>query len=281
METQTNEVVAIVPRSLSEAQSMSVEICKAALLPEHLRGKPADALAIIMTGAELGLPPMQALRGFDNIKGKVAPKAELLGALVMRRADVCVYLQCTETSATKAVYETHRKGNPKPTTMSFTMEQATRAGVANGDNWRKYPEAMLRARALSAICRAVYPDVILGLGSVEELEGETVDAQPATRTESVKAAVMASGKARRLAIQDEAPEPRASPPTDAEVVKTPGDVVAELVAAAGVPASRSRAFVLGATGKKNRADMTDADVETVREALSVFDSQVVNEGGAT
>jgi len=54
--------------------------------------------------------------------------------------------------------------------MSFTIEQAQRAGVTGKDNWKKYPEAMLRARCISALARAVYPDVVLGIYETDELE---------------------------------------------------------------------------------------------------------------
>jgi hypothetical protein len=91
--------------------------------------------------------------------------------------------------------------------MSFTTADAQRAGL-NGDNWRKYPAAMLRARCLSAICRAVFPDLCLGLYDPDELAPEPApapstpaaerDVTPsAPKVEAVKAKL-----AERLAVVD-------------------------------------------------------------------------------
>lgn len=264
----TNEVTAIVPRTLNDASEMATRVCKAAILPGHLRNKPEDALAIILTGAELGIPPMQALRGFDDIQGKVTPKAELLGALVMRRSDVCLYLQCVLTTDKVATYETHRKGHPKPTSLSFTIEQAARGGATSKDNWKKHPEAMLRARALSAICRAVYPDVILGLHSTEEMGDELVESNaqaPASRTEGLKAKLKS-----KLEIVDEpvvSPEAKPSPPTEAIASKSPYELIEAACMAEGIAQAAVPEFAKVNTGKKTRASLTLADVDVVVAAL--------------
>lgn len=147
---------------LSEVRAFSKEIAISQLLPPALKNKPADVLAIVLTGKELGLEPMQAIRGIHIINGKTSLSADLMGALV-KRSTACEFLQLRESSAKIATYATKRKGDPGETVMSFTIEQAKAAGVMGNPTWQKYPDAMLRARALAAICRAVYPDLCLGL----------------------------------------------------------------------------------------------------------------------
>jgi hypothetical protein len=130
-----------------------------------------------MQGRELGLQPMQSLRGINVIKGKPTVAADLMGALVQSHpSGVCEYLLLTESSATRASYETRRKGAPRPVTMSYTMEQARTAGNAGKDNYKLHAEAMLRARALSAICRAVYQDIVYGLYVTGEIPAENDEA---------------------------------------------------------------------------------------------------------
>lgn len=162
-------ITIIAPRNLPEARELAKELSTARMLPEALQQKPADVLAIVMAGAELGLAPMQSVRALVLIKGKPTLSADAMGALVKSRRDVCSWLRLVESTDKVATYETQRTGDPSPTRLSFTIEQATRAGL-NGDNWRKFPEAMLRARALSALCRAVYPDLLLGVYDPDELE---------------------------------------------------------------------------------------------------------------
>jgi hypothetical protein len=73
------------------------------------------------------------------------------------------------SDAQVATYQTKRRGEPEPTTMSFSWEDAQRAGVTGKDNWRKYPAAMLRARCITALARAVYPDLAMGIYDPDEL----------------------------------------------------------------------------------------------------------------
>ena len=139
-----------------------------ALAPDALRNRPQDALIVLMAGRELGFAPMQSLRLLTVIKGKVTLTADGTVALV-RRSGECVQWRLVESSATRATYTTTRKGDTEPTTMTWTIEQAQRAGLAGGQGWRSYPEAMLRARCASALARAVYPDLVAGIYDPEEL----------------------------------------------------------------------------------------------------------------
>lgn len=205
----------ITPKSLAEAKDLAQTLAGARTIPEALQKSPADVLAIVMAGAELGLAPMQSVRALVLIKGKPTLSADAMGALVKSRRDVCTYLRVVHSDGQRATFETLRVGDPSPTTMGFTLEEAKQAGLTGGDNWRKFPAAMLRARALSAICRAVYPDLLLGVYDPDELAPQQaekdvtpaapVNAQPAV--EAAKAAV----KAKRLNIVDTAPAPQVAP----------------------------------------------------------------------
>lgn len=188
-------ITVITPKSLDEARSLASLVSKSSLLPADLRGKEPEILMTIMTGAELGLAPMQSIRAIDVIKGKPTLKAEAMVALVRRRRDVCEYLVLKESTAKRCTYETKRVGDPQPTTMSFTTEDAAAAQLLGNDNYKKFPAAMLRARCGSAICKAVYSDLILGLYDPDELAPE-----------------------RSI-------EPRETPPSPLSLVKPQGDVI--------------------------------------------------------
>jgi hypothetical protein len=111
-----------------------------------------------------------------------------------------VFFKLAKSDDRIATYVTERKGEGQ-TEMSFTMEQAKNAGLG-GDNWRKYPAAMLRARASLALARAVYPDLMLGVYDPDEVPAEpparlhvappapkTVNEQPAPKVEAKPAKV--------------------------------------------------------------------------------------------
>lgn len=186
------EIVVITPRTFDEAKSMSSTLAKASLLPQALRGKEADVLMTVMAGAELGLGPILSIRSIHVIEGKPTLSADLIAALCLRRADVCEYLTPVESNSTKATYSAKRKGAPAPVTMSFTIDEAKQAGLAGKGNWLKYPAAMLRARCISAICRAVFPDLVGGLYDSDsaEIEAPSPRASPPSHVVDVVATAL-------------------------------------------------------------------------------------------
>lgn len=204
----SNELTVISPNSINEAQSLAKTLSLASILPDALRRNEADILATILAGSELGLPPMTALRGIQIIQGKPTLAADTMGALVKRRKEVCQWLSLVESTPKSCTYKTQRIGDPEPTSMTWTFDQAVTAGLTGGMGWKKYPDAMLRARCLAAICRAVYPDVCMGLYDPDELGApsepprETIEvvAKP-SKTEQVREQL----KAKQEAAKEVAP----------------------------------------------------------------------------
>lgn len=167
--TQPAESRAFEPTGIAEAFHLAGILVKSRLLPDSVT-TPEAAFAIIATGRELGLTAMQSLRSIHVVKGRTILSADLVAALVKSRPDVCKYFQLVESTAERAVYRTHRVGDPEPTTMAFTMEDAKRAQVTGNPTWTKYPQAMLRARCITALARAVYPDLAMGIYDPDEFD---------------------------------------------------------------------------------------------------------------
>jgi hypothetical protein len=157
------------PGSFAEAMQIARALVESRLMSGSIKS-PEAAFVIIATGRELGLSMMQSLRGIHIIEGKPTLSADAMAGLCKSRRDVCTDFRMVESSDRVATYETHRAGEPSPTRMSFSWEDAQRAGATNKDNWRKYPAAMLRARCITALARAVYPDLLMGIYDPEEME---------------------------------------------------------------------------------------------------------------
>ncbi len=206
------------PRTMGEAWKLSETFHESGLLPRGV-SSPAAAFTIIATGAELGLSPMASLRSIHIIEGKPVLSAALIAGIVQRRPDLCEGFALVESSETIATYETTRRGQT-PVRMSFTIEQAQRAGLTGKDIWRKYPHAMLRARASAELARAVYPDVVGGLYDPDEIPGaevRTVEPRPVVQSPPQQA------QRRTLAAAPPASsaETLPAPPESAEVVCSP------------------------------------------------------------
>lgn len=168
-----NKITAIqslVPTTFEQVDALAKRLAESSLLPKALKDKPADVAIVILTGLEFGLGVMAAIRGINIIEGKAVLSADLTSALVQRHRDVCEYLSLVKSTDTEATYETQRHGHKHPISLSYTIAQASKAGLTKKDNWVKNPSDMLRARCVSKLCRAVYPDLVQGVYNEDEAE---------------------------------------------------------------------------------------------------------------
>lgn len=193
----------------TEIARMAASLVQTSFVPASMRGKPGEATAAILTGLEVGLKPMSALRSIDVIQGTPALRAVSLRALV-QGAGHEVWVD--ESTKTRAVVKGRRKGSDVVQESEWTTDRARDLGLLGKDNWKKQPGAMLVARATSELCRLVAADVILGLPySAEELE----DA-PSPDTEPAKPKTKRTAK--RQPVEATAPEP--SEPDEPQEVLT-------------------------------------------------------------
>lgn len=185
------------------------EIADTVFVPDGLRGSVPAVAAAILTGRELGLPPLTSLANIHVIKGKPALSAVLMRALVQAQGHQWQDIEVTDT---RAVVRARRRGEAEWTEASFTAAQAQKAGINLGG----YPADKLYARATSRLCRRKFADVVAGMPySAEELEDGATD-EPVT----VKPA--ADGKA----IEPAKPttlrrKPRPAPPPAAPTPSPP------------------------------------------------------------
>lgn len=154
-------------------------IAKSDVLPKGLQGKPANVYLALMAARDIaGLSEFTATQKLYVIDGKFAMYAELQRALVMAH-EKCEYMILLSNDGQEATWETKRAGYPKPVQWNYTLEDAKQAGLLSKDNWRKHTKDMLNARASAALCRLVYPDILMGLSySVEELRDGVVPMDP-------------------------------------------------------------------------------------------------------
>jgi hypothetical protein len=142
-------------------------VANTALVPEPLRGKPDEVAAVILTGKEVGLDPMAALRSVAMIKGTPTFKAEALRGLVISKGHE---LWLEDSTTTRAIAAGRRHGSERIGRVTWTMDDAKRAGIGGQQNYQRYPREMLVARATAALARQMFADVVMGLVAAEELD---------------------------------------------------------------------------------------------------------------
>lgn len=143
----------------------------------------AEAIfTIILRGRALGIDAVTSLSNFHMIEGRPAMHAALIVGLVLRSGKA-EYFDLAHTDETKATWVTKRKGSSREVTLTFSTADAQEAGLlemvdgklrgvsksGKPSNWSKYRKVMLRWRAATDLARAVYPDVVTGLYTPDEI----------------------------------------------------------------------------------------------------------------
>lgn len=184
------------------AGQFAAAVCNTSAVPQAYKGKPAEAAAAILAGAEVGLSPMASLRAFDNIQGTPAPKAMTLRAITQGLGHD---IRIDESTPVIAVVSGRRKGDTDWQTSTWTIERAQQLGLTSKSQWKQQPAAMLVARATAEVCRWIASDAIMGMPyTAEEIrdQGATVEARPAPR-------IVSAADFIEQPVDEPAPEPAA------------------------------------------------------------------------
>ena len=177
-----NDLIPATPSLLNvgtfeELNRLSELIVKAGgMIPAHLK-TAGHVAAVVLAGQELGLGPMAAMRGMHLVEGRVTMDQSLVLALIHRAGIKSQWPVSTAKQATLVL----TRGVEKHTE-TFTIEDAQQADLSGKNVWKRYPKAMLRARAVTAAARAFCPEVFFGsVYTAEELGAD--DAGPTVRVE--------------------------------------------------------------------------------------------------
>ncbi len=143
-----------------------------------------QSIVKILRGRELGIGPIAAHEGIFFVKEKLALSANLMAAVIKSSGKYrCTIREHTNTVCVLEFLERIDGAWVSIGCSSFSLDDAKQAGLAGGENWRKYPRNMLFARAISNaakfFCADVFsapvylPDEIPGSGLV--VDAETLD----------------------------------------------------------------------------------------------------------
>lgn len=212
--------LAIIPTG-AEYQTLATHaknLVDSGFLPSSIR-TPQQAIAIITLGAELKIGPWQAINGINVIQGKPTVSPQLMLALINASGEL---EDMKIDGDAKSCTVTMKRRNRTPHTETFTMQDANAQGLTGKSNWNKMPAVMLKWRAVAAAARIVFPDIIIGMYTPEEVdpaitvnsEGELVGDIVITREPEQKQTTVqhvVDGSTARVveadADEDEQPEP--------------------------------------------------------------------------
>lgn len=193
-------------QAMDAAYKIGSALANTQMVPQTFRGKPDDATAAILYGAELGLKPTQALQQVFVVHGQPAIYARTMVGLLKSKGYVFETVESTDESVT--VRGTSPRGEVEQST--WTIDRAKKAGYVSNKKYQTDPQAMLYAKAASEVSRKLAPDVLLGIRyTAEDLELEPRPVRAtATRTDRpAPAAGGADGVRAALAAKKPEPEP--------------------------------------------------------------------------
>jgi len=134
-----------------------------------------QATALMLIAQAEGYHPALAARDYHIIQGRPTLKAETMMARFQQQGGKVDWKTLTDEEVTATF--SHPSGGSA--TITWTIEQAKKANLTGKDNWKNYPRAMLRARVVSEGIRTVFPGVVLGVYTPEEVQD--IPTQPKTR----------------------------------------------------------------------------------------------------
>jgi hypothetical protein len=171
-------ISAIVPQSIDEVFKLAQGISASGLAPKGM-DKAEQVTVAILTGLEIGLPPMFAIQKIAVINGRPSIWGDAVPALLWARG--FKIHEHSEGEGDKLVAHcvvTRPSGDL--VARSFSVAQAKKAGLwGKSGPWSQYPDRMLQMRARGLACRDGAPDVLSGLYLAEETQeidgGELVE----------------------------------------------------------------------------------------------------------
>ncbi len=165
--------LALEPRGIQQLLSYCQHLSESQL---YRKFPNADAImAVVLRGRSMGLDMTTSLDVFNVIKGKPTMGAmAIVGVcLASGKAEFFDPIECN--SETEATWETKRRGGRKPIQLTYTIDDAKRAGLTRPSdkgeesNWVKRPKPMLRKQAAVELARLVYPDVVANIYDPDEM----------------------------------------------------------------------------------------------------------------
>jgi hypothetical protein len=173
-------ILGIVPQSIEEAFRLAGGIAQSGLAPKDM-ATPEKVLVAIMTGMELGLPPMFAVQKIAVINGRPSLWGDAIPALLYAKGFKLAERLEGDDDKRVAICEVTRPTGERIERRFSVKDAQTALLWGKAGPWKQYPDRMLQMRARGFAARDGAADVLGGMYLREELEEpEMKDVTPAS-----------------------------------------------------------------------------------------------------
>ncbi|WP_210515086.1 RecT family recombinase [Pantoea ananatis] len=180
-ETTSTAATIFNPQSLMQLQQFAQVMSEGVVaIPQHLRGKPADCLAVTMQAAQWGMNPYAVAQKTHIVNGALGYEAQLVNAVVSSSALLSSridyswsgdWTKCSgkndKSPDLTVTVSAVLKGESEPRELTISMAQA---GVRNSPLWEQDPKQQLAYLCTKRWARLHAPDVLLGVYTPDELD---------------------------------------------------------------------------------------------------------------
>jgi hypothetical protein len=147
---------------------LALTLYESRLYPNY--ANPQAILVVVLEGRTLGLPAATALKNAYIVSGRVGWSARLLRGLCLKHSQICDYFDITESTMQRATARIKRVGRAE-LIVTTTVDDAQKRGlVRSGSKWAQDPMSMCVADVERRGARLVFPDIVAGLWTPDELE---------------------------------------------------------------------------------------------------------------
>jgi hypothetical protein len=164
----------LLPRNFEGLWRMATIMASSGFMPKGMERIEAVFVAVQL-GLEIGLSPMQAVQNIASINGRPCVWGDAVIGLVEASGLMESMKEFFDGEAANypdtmtAVCIVKRKGG-REVTQKFSVADAKRAGLWDKQGpWKQYPRRMLQMRARGFALRDLFPDVLKGLKTAEEV----------------------------------------------------------------------------------------------------------------
>jgi hypothetical protein len=126
---------------------------------------PDQAMALMLVAQSEGRHPASVAKDYHVVQGRPTLKADAILARFQEAGGTVEWTTYTNEKVEGRF--SHPQGGS--ITIDWDMNRAKAAGLAAKDVWKQYPRSMLRARCISEAVRTIYPVVLGGMYTPEEV----------------------------------------------------------------------------------------------------------------
>jgi hypothetical protein len=263
----------LLPQTITEAMQLARLMSEARLVPEHLRGSPADCYLVVNQARLWRMDPFAVAQGTSFIHGKMMYEGKLIAGVVHSLGNLTGRLNYeydgTGPGRSVTVSGTLR-GETKPRTVVVRLADAK----TKNDQWVKQPDQQLAYHGARVWARRHVPEVLLGVYAPEEFDAPAM--RDITPTQPAIASIEASDQASLGRSKINTPAPAATKPP--LLVNLPDGWEPAVFPRTGKGLREALEFLTGAVvdGSPGVVGMNNELLDTIADRMPALAEEVAN-----